>query len=280
MSDIGITAVYTLYDKNKFQLSPIARVTLPFGQFDQKFGPVILPIDLQPSAGSLKTAGGFFATHKTSEKVALSLLGTYEVSNEIKTEHTSYKYGDLMNLRLMANYNINSNLSAGCHGWYQYRNRAEDENKNLVNATGGHLFFICPTLSYDYKTWRLTGRYERPIYKNVNGTQLTNKHRFAFRLTRVIDLNKNQVEDTITLSVAGICLMCKSRIETTALSVPSVLTANWDIVNQMLMIEVASDFEKNALVEKLLEIGHDSDGKYANSEAYNLLHSCCKYRTE
>jgi hypothetical protein len=278
MSDVGLSAVYKIYDKNNFQFSPIFRLTFPIGQFDQKYGPVILPIDLQPSAGSLKSSAGMFGAYKVSDKWSVSLLGTYEISNKIKTEFTSYQYGGLTNVRLMANYNISEDLTAGLHTWYQDRARALDENEELINATGGQLMFLCPTISYSYKTWKLGTRYEVPVYKNMNGTQLTNKHRFALRLTKSFDFNKDVVTDTLLLSVNGICGMCKTRIEAVALNTPEVFFAEWNMGLKQLEVKVGSDFNKELLIKNLIVAGHDTEGLNASAEAYDALHECCKYR--
>ena len=245
LADVGISAVYRASISKNLQISPIARITLPFGQFDQKYGPVILPIDLQPSAGSLKSSAGLFASYKIREDWFVSMLGTYEISQKIETEYTSYKYGGLTNARFMTDYYLNDNISAGIQAWYQLREKAQDENEELLNATGGQVLFLCPTLSYSYKTWMLATRYERPVYKNMNGTQLTNKHRFALRLTRSIDLNKNKIVDSLTLEVSGVCGMCKSRIETTALANPNVVFAEWNIDTKLLNIKVLSSLTKS-----------------------------------
>ncbi len=278
LADVGISGLYTLYNKNNLQLAPIFRLTLPFGQFDQKFGPVILPIDLQPSAGSLKSSAGLYSAYKLKDNWSLALLGTYEISNKIETEHTSYKYGGLTNLRLIANHKFNKSISAGLHVWYQNRERAEDQFKELINATGGQLLFVCPTAAYNYKDWRLSARYELPVYKNMNGTQLTNNHRIAVRLTRSINLDKDRIIDSLNLNVSGVCGMCKTRIETAALLNPKVVTANYDLGTKILNIKVSTDFNKNTLIESLLAAGHDTENQKATEEAYDALHFCCKYR--
>ena len=84
---------------------------------------------------------------------------------------------------------------------------------------------------------------------------------------------------TSQLFVDGVCGMCKTRIETTALKVKGVEEADWNIEERMLTVAINNDkYDEDLLCRAIANIGHDN-GKYeASDEAYAKLHGCCKYR--
>lgn len=88
-----------------------------------------------------------------------------------------------------------------------------------------------------------------------------------------------QSQTRVSIPVSGACGMCKERIEGIAKSTIGVVKAKYSIENQTLILEVEPLFQKKELNDALLKAGHDNDGLVATDEAYEALHSCCKYRT-
>ncbi len=85
---------------------------------------------------------------------------------------------------------------------------------------------------------------------------------------------------TQTFKVNGVCVMCKKRIENTALSVEGVKSAIWD-ENTKKLTSKYSIFKKEAadiVQKKLAAVGHDNDQYKANDTAYNALPDCCHCR--
>ncbi|MBK6564904.1 MAG: TonB-dependent receptor [Saprospiraceae bacterium] len=82
----------------------------------------------------------------------------------------------------------------------------------------------------------------------------------------------------LSIPVSGACGMCKERIEGIAKSTIGILKAKYSIENQTLLLEVDPLFQKTELNNALLKAGHDNDGLVATDDAYEALHSCCKYR--
>lgn len=79
--------------------------------------------------------------------------------------------------------------------------------------------------------------------------------------------------------VYGKCEMCEDRIEKAAEALDGVHSASWDVLSKK--IKVKYDPEKVKLIEiheTIAEVGHDTEKFRADSETYNNLHSCCKYR--
>ena len=84
---------------------------------------------------------------------------------------------------------------------------------------------------------------------------------------------------TSSIFVDGLCEMCKKRIETAALKVKGVQSAEWDVENRMLSTTFkTSRFSEDKLHQALSAAGHDTKKRRASDAAYAQLHDCCKYR--
>ncbi|MFB9078507.1 heavy-metal-associated domain-containing protein [Flavobacterium procerum] len=90
--------------------------------------------------------------------------------------------------------------------------------------------------------------------------------------------SKNLKYDT---EVNGNCEQCKKRIEKAAFAVPGVKMASWDIDSHKLSVvmneEKSSTTDLNNAIAK---VGHDTKEVKATKEAYDNLHSCCKYERQ
>lgn len=85
----------------------------------------------------------------------------------------------------------------------------------------------------------------------------------------------------LNIEVDGVCIMCKKRIEKTALNTKGVKFANWDVKTHQLMVIIDErKTDKTLVCESLANAGHDSKDIKASKEAYDNLHPCCKYRDE
>jgi len=85
----------------------------------------------------------------------------------------------------------------------------------------------------------------------------------------------------MSFEVDGVCEMCKMRIEKTALGVPGVKFASWDIPSHELSL-VVDERKTNSMAIKtaLVEVGHDTKELKATQEAYDAIHPCCRYRDD
>jgi hypothetical protein len=186
---------YNAYKNQGMQLDlfPYVRFTVPIGVFDQMNGPVVLPIDIQPSSGSYKYLIGALLSKRFAEgKVAMFLDGSVEISQRINTERTNYKYGNLYNVSLYGSYQVIDNLILAVQLRNQVRDKASNKNNELINATGGHVMFLTPQLRYTFFTfWNASMLYEYPFYKDMNGKQLTNNFALTLRLGRTINFSKH-----------------------------------------------------------------------------------------
>ena len=95
--------------------------------------------------------------------------------------------------------------------------------------------------------------------------------------------NKNA---KVSFKVDGVCMMCKNRIETSALKTKGVKFAFWNGTSKELQLII--DERKTSVAttqQNILDAGHDillekEETKKATDEAYSSVAPCCKYRDE
>lgn len=82
---------------------------------------------------------------------------------------------------------------------------------------------------------------------------------------------------TEKIKVAGECGMCKKKIESAAKSAGAE-SALWDVDNKILTVTYNSGSTNSAKIQQAVaKTGYDTEQVKATDEAYDKLHSCCKY---
>lgn len=292
LGDAAIGLQYHLYSnmERMIHIAPMVKVSLPVGQFDQMDGNIILPIDIQPSSGSYKLNTSILISKKFfGSKFSLTSFLSSEFSQRIHTERTDYKYGNLYNASFKLTHRSSEKLNTRLSLNLIHRKKALDKG-NLMESTGGSFLNLQAGISYRLKNnYSVNTSVGIPVYKNVNGIQLTNKYNIAFGVSKGFKLKtlKPQIDSDIlqTLNqtsyfVDGICGMCKDRIEALAYKVKGVKWAEWDLENKTLSLKFKEDLNEEKLAKTLAKGGHDNWMINAEEKAYNNLHSCCKYRSE
>jgi len=80
-----------------------------------------------------------------------------------------------------------------------------------------------------------------------------------------------------TFKVAGECGMCKKKIESAAKAAGATF-ASWSESTKALTVKYDSKTSNAAKIqEAIAAVGYDTPNYKATDEAYNKLHSCCKY---
>jgi copper chaperone CopZ len=95
--------------------------------------------------------------------------------------------------------------------------------------------------------------------------------------------NDNEVSNNSELAEAdfkvfGNCGMCEKRIETAALGVEGVESADWDKVTKMMKVTYASGVNIHTVHQAIADVGHDTEGHKASDDVYSNLPECCLYR--
>ena len=87
----------------------------------------------------------------------------------------------------------------------------------------------------------------------------------------------NAQDKTETFKVSGNCGMCKKKIERSAKTAGASFAA-WDVDSKILTVKYNSTSTNTAKIQKeIAGVGYDNEGAKATKEAYDKLHSCCKY---
>jgi periplasmic mercuric ion binding protein len=82
---------------------------------------------------------------------------------------------------------------------------------------------------------------------------------------------------TESIKVAGVCGMCKTRIEKAAKD-GGASSAAWDMKTHILAVSFdSSKTSKEKLSKKIASVGHDTENHKAPDEVYAKLHECCHY---
>ena len=81
----------------------------------------------------------------------------------------------------------------------------------------------------------------------------------------------------ISFEVAGMCDMCKERIEN-ALDIKGVKIAYWSVETKICNITYnSSKITEKEIHQAIAKVGHDTPMAKATEKAYEGLHQCCRY---
>lgn len=84
-----------------------------------------------------------------------------------------------------------------------------------------------------------------------------------------------------SLEVDGVCMMCKERIEKASIKTKGVKSAVWNVnTHELKLIYDERKTDLTTIQENIAAVGHDTKEIKATDEAYNSVHTCCKYRDE
>lgn len=85
---------------------------------------------------------------------------------------------------------------------------------------------------------------------------------------------------TDTIQVAGVCEMCEERIENAAL-LKGVKKVEWTPESHALIVVYRTDkVTIEEIAQSVADAGHDNEIMNTSEEAYDKIHSCCKYRED
>ena len=87
-------------------------------------------------------------------------------------------------------------------------------------------------------------------------------------------------DNMVSFEVAGVCGMCKSRIEKAAEGT-GLEKAYWDANTQLLTLAfLPGKFDVEKAKQRILAVGHDVEDRTADQVAYKNLPACCHYHDE
>lgn len=172
------------------QLVFSAGLVAPVGEFSEEISGVTIPVSLQPSSGAFKYNASVFYLQKNREsKFGWSSFALFEFSQMINKDFLVYDYGNYLLFSLAGNYSVSKKISLVVNAKLEWRGKDERENGIIIESSGSKVVFFNPQLVYSFHpNWALIALADIPVYKYVDGYQLTNKASFQFGLRRSLVL--------------------------------------------------------------------------------------------
>jgi Putative MetA-pathway of phenol degradation len=159
-----------------------------------------LPADMQPGSGSLD--GIFWSSFLKSRFLKNPNLGLaavtsfrYSGANNHYNETQTYKFGNEFQFSLGLNYNFFAKWPVYIYSFLRYRMQAEDIiNGGVFPSSGGEWVYAIPGMNIDFSpnwSFRLSG--DIPIYRKLEGTQLTTSYKTTAAVLFNIPFNRNNL---------------------------------------------------------------------------------------
>ena len=191
------SARYTLYKTVKPITSLVASLgtKIPVGNFSEEINGITIPVSLQPSSGALKfNAALFYSRMRSDRKWGWQTFSLFEISNLINTGFLIYKYGNYFQYSLAGNYKLIENLLLIGNLKFEWRGLDTRESGIKVESSGSRVVYFNPQIIYTLKsTWNIIFLADIPVYKYINGYQLTNKFSFQLGVSKMIFTCKTEI---------------------------------------------------------------------------------------
>lgn len=171
---------------------------LPTGKTDfTNNNGLVLPADMQPGSGSLDGFLWSFYQKSGLFSPALSLVNvvTFRKSGKNKSYNgaQTYEFGDEFQFNLGLNYRVFTiRWPVDFFVFGRYRSQTEDFiDGNTFPSTGGKWIYLIPGLNVAFHPdMALRVTTDIPVYRKLDGTQLTTSSKFTFSLFYNLSLSK------------------------------------------------------------------------------------------
>lgn len=193
LGDLVILLKYRVFDPEKIETMDWvigAGPKLPTGKtnFTNSNG-LILPADMQPGSGSLDAFFWSFYQKNNLFIKPLSLVNviTFRKSgaNTTYNDVQTYEFGDEFQVNLGLNYNVFiARWPVDFFIFLRYRSQTEDFiDGNTFPSTGGKWVYGIPGINWAlHPNWAIRASSDLPIFRKLEGTQLTTSSKFTFSL--------------------------------------------------------------------------------------------------
>lgn len=179
VADARLFGRYTLFRKDgrgrTFRIAPFAGLELPTGDDDDADHLGVLPPTLQLGSGSWDPFFGAVATYQT-----LDYQLNWQAAYKANTASNDFELGDELRLDASVQYRLwPRELGAGVPGFFlagmegNYLYQGRNRMAGVADAdSGGHTFFLSPSLQYGTKRWVLEAIVQVPVIQDLNGDAL------------------------------------------------------------------------------------------------------------
>jgi hypothetical protein len=196
LSNLVLLAKVNLYTNHvkRIYFSFAAGPRIPFKRGFQTVNNVLLPIELQPSAGAYGLVLNSSFVKENSEKgLRCFITNRTEINGRNRNNYrpgTSIFTSAFISKHLMFQW-----LKGDWTTILQLRNEIRTRDKMnccFKESSGGTLLFLVPQLNYVmFEKWSLSAMIDIPVYQYFNGTQLGASPGLTISLSRVFKMQKN-----------------------------------------------------------------------------------------
>lgn len=181
LSDIALLGRYQFYKRHTLASTFIAvfqtGVRIPTGTTDARNDDgEVLEAHLQPGTGAFNFLLGASANY-VKNNLGFAANGIYSIATEGKVGGDIYQYGNALNYDASLRYRLISSLQSGLNFFAnlgiagEYR-RHEKQNGLALDDTGGHTFYLAPSVQVFYQQFVFELSYWHTVGHNLNGRQL------------------------------------------------------------------------------------------------------------
>lgn len=178
---------------NKWELTAGAGVKFPVGNSELKSNGILLPADLQPGSGSYDFLLNLYGSKRYIFEMPFHSYFSlsYKINGENNRfgEGQNYRFGNEFISTVGVIYETGNVVSVALEGKYRHTARDEFLNQNLEN-TGGDWLYIKPGINISVTGDLLVKlASELPVYRNLDGIQLTTTYLFSTQVQYALSLN-------------------------------------------------------------------------------------------
>ncbi|RMD48475.1 MAG: hypothetical protein D6830_06785 [Ignavibacteria bacterium] len=179
---------------NRMEISLGGGIKLPVGDSQLKSNGLLIPADMQPGTGSWDSVFWIYFTKEFSGEFPLSVLGNLSYRNNSSNERFGegtggYKFGNELVVTTGLFYRTDS--FADFSFLVRFRNTQRDKfNNSEIPNTGGDWINIVPGINFNiYINWIARLSSQIPVFRDLDGTQLTTSYTIGISLFHSINLN-------------------------------------------------------------------------------------------
>lgn len=172
LSNFTLSAKYHLYDhlSEKINILLSGGLRVPLNNFSESTDNT-LPQHLKTSNGAL---GGFLSLiirkGFSGTDINLFLINRFDYNGK---NREGYQYGPSLYSSLIGIKKIIGDLTGILELRNEYKSR-DNLNKSTLDSTGNNVINLSPQLAYSIGKWSISAAFDYPIFKNYNGSQLSN----------------------------------------------------------------------------------------------------------
>ncbi len=193
--DIGVNARYDVYQSFNPSVRWIVSggVRFPVGAFNEEMNGAMIPVALQPSSGAFKYNANSYTSYQfPNTRFGIFTFIMFEYSSTIRKDFLVHRYGNYFQLAFAGTFQASDNIFIIGRLWGEWRGQDIRDDQYSVISSGSNLILFSPRVFLNFQeNWQFISTIDIPLYKNVNGYQLTKFGSLQIGLSHSFRLGSN-----------------------------------------------------------------------------------------